>query len=92
MPNWSDGEGGCDCCGGSKAKLGYHRQGCHGCISGPADSYGKTEETRLNEHSSLYIKQIIEACFKDKTSCNFTKKFMETRLAAAFEAGWNAAK
>lgn len=35
MPNWSDGEGGCDCPSGHAAGLGRHREGEAGCISGP---------------------------------------------------------
>lgn len=35
MPNWTDGDGGCDCPTGHEAGLGYHREGEPGCISGP---------------------------------------------------------
>lgn len=35
MPNWSDGEGGCDCPSGHAAGLGFHRAGEPGCVSGP---------------------------------------------------------
>lgn len=45
MPNWSDGEGGCDCPSGHQAGLGRHREGEPGCISGPNEFVGKKTVT-----------------------------------------------
>ncbi len=55
MPNWDDGEGGCDCPSGNEAGLGRHRSGQPGCISGPAEFVGKKTKTvtTLIEESSL---------------------------------------
>src|ERR1700761_6627951 len=45
MPNWSDGEGGCDCPSGNEAGLGFHRSGQPGCINGPDEFAGKKTMT-----------------------------------------------
>lgn len=67
MPNWSDGDGGCDCPSGHQAGIGRHREGDPGCISGPAEFVGKktVTETRLAEHTCVICGHVIgehDAC------------------------------
>src|SRR3990167_9285972 len=60
MPNWSDGDGGCDCPSGNAAGLGYHREGQPGCLMGPPLRKKRNVATKKKKKTETPVEWIVK--------------------------------